>query len=162
MEDNGERKVKVTDKRKFDAEGNRISDEDQQEETSGKPPIVDPGDSTTSAGVGGGAANMEEAKSDITDQFDTEEIAFTQFVLSLATQAMVGMGLIPDPNTNKKIQHLPMAKQMIDIIEMLRKKTKGNLEAQEITTVDNILYDLRMNYVQVKKQEKQAKEENKS
>lgn len=149
MGENEEKKVKVTDKRKFDAEGNRISSEEIRDESGKQPPIVDGGGSTTSTGLGADAANMEESKSDITDQFDQDEIAFTTFILSLATQAMVGMGVIADPYTNQPAKNLPMAKQMIDIIAMLREKTKGNLEANEITTIDNILYDLRMNFVQI-------------
>lgn len=151
MEEKDQEKVKVTDKRKFDTEGNRKpgSEEPEQEEKMEEKQKPSGGSAT---GVGEGAANTEQASGDISGQAEPEEIDFISFIISLATHAMAGLGVIPDPGTQKVSQNLPVAKQMIDIISMLREKTKGNLEANEITTVDNILYDLRMKYVEMRKQ----------
>ena len=81
------------------------------------------------------------------------EINFTTFILSLGTQAMVALGLIPDPTTSESSVSLTNAKQMIDILSMLRDKTQGNLEASDTTLLDNLLYDLQMHFVELSTKE---------
>jgi len=77
------------------------------------------------------------------------EITFSAFILSLGTQAMVGLGLIPDPITNEKKTNLSLARQMIDIIAMLQDKSSGNLDDSENTLIENLLHDLRLKYVEL-------------
>jgi len=81
------------------------------------------------------------------------EINFVNFVLSLSTSAMVHLGDVPDPFSNQPNQNLPMAKQTIDILGMLADKTKGNLEKDEEAMLTNALYQLRMRYVMLSKQQ---------
>ncbi len=75
------------------------------------------------------------------------EIDFMSFIISLATTAQISLGNIPNPQTNKTERTLPAAKQMIDIIAMLKEKTKGNVSEQEQVMLDNALFNLRMQYV---------------
>jgi len=75
------------------------------------------------------------------------ELDFASFILSLATTVQVSLGVIPNPQTNLQAQNLPAAKQIIDIINMLREKTKGNLSKDEQALIDSILYNLRMHYI---------------
>mgnify|MGYP001612179310 CR=1 FL=1 len=77
------------------------------------------------------------------------EIDFNFFILSLSSSAMMQMGIIPNPITKKKEKNLDLAKQSIDIIAMLEKKTKGNLTPEEAQFIESILYDLRIQYVEV-------------
>ncbi len=76
------------------------------------------------------------------------EINFSNFIFSLSTSALVHLGEIPDPLSKQKQKNLTFAKQTIDILEILKNKTKGNLEKEEERLLDNLLYDLRMKYVQ--------------
>lgn len=76
------------------------------------------------------------------------EINFSTFVISLSTQALAHLGEIPDPVHNTVAKDLAAAREMIDILGMLREKTKGNLDRSEQALLDNILYDLRMRFVQ--------------
>jgi hypothetical protein len=86
---------------------------------------------------------------------DASGINFAGFVLSLATTAAVHFGDIPDPNTGERVQpNLQAAGQMIEIIGMLQEKTKGNLLEPEAQLVDDLLYELRMRYVQAQEGEK--------
>ncbi len=57
------------------------------------------------------------------------------------------MGVIEDPTTNQKTKNLPMAKQTIDILGMMEKKTQGNLSDDEASMLKTMLYELRMLYV---------------
>ncbi len=82
------------------------------------------------------------------------ELDFSAFIFSLATTAQVGLGVIPNPQTNLQVRNLPAAKQMIDIIGMLKEKTTGNLTQDEQALVDSILYNLRMQYIKTLERKK--------
>jgi hypothetical protein len=75
------------------------------------------------------------------------EITFSSFVLSLSTSALVHLGEVPDPLTQKRDKLLPLAKQTIDMLGMLRDKTQGNLSPDEGKLLDHLLADLRWRYV---------------
>jgi hypothetical protein len=75
------------------------------------------------------------------------EFGFSTFILSLSTSALVHLGELPDPITNKKEVKLQLAKQTISVIEMLKEKTKGNLTPDEESLLDNVLCDVRLKYL---------------
>lgn len=75
------------------------------------------------------------------------EINFSTFILSLGSSVMLNFGEIPDPITGKKEKNLLMAKQTIDILSLLKEKTKGNLTQDEENLLENLLADLKMQYV---------------
>ncbi len=75
------------------------------------------------------------------------EITFSSFVYSLSTSALIHLGEIPEPITNKTAKNLSLAKQTIDILGILQEKTKGNLAQDEENLLGSLLYDLRMRYV---------------
>ncbi|HBE43940.1 MAG TPA: DUF1844 domain-containing protein [Deltaproteobacteria bacterium] len=75
------------------------------------------------------------------------ELTFSTLILSLSTSVLVSLGELPDPLRNEKKMNLPLAKQTIGIIEMLKEKTKGNLTEEEDRLINNILFDLRLKYV---------------
>ncbi len=74
-------------------------------------------------------------------------LTFTSFVMSLSTSALVFLGQVPDPVSGKTVTDLTGARQMIDLISLLKEKTAGNLTPDEAAFVDTILYDLRMLFV---------------
>jgi hypothetical protein len=75
------------------------------------------------------------------------EISFANLILSLSTSALIQLGEIQDPMTQKNEKNLPLAKQTVDLISLLQEKTKGNLTPDEEKLMENVLYDLRMRYV---------------
>ncbi len=76
-------------------------------------------------------------------------IDFSTFVLSLATTALIELGLAPDPQTGKPREpNRVLARQTIDSLAMLREKTRGNLDEAEQKLLDGLLTDLRLRYVQ--------------
>ncbi len=75
------------------------------------------------------------------------EVDFNSFIFSLSTSVLIQLGEIEDPFTQKEAKNLPLAKQTIDLIALLKEKTKGNLTPQEEKLIENILYDLKMRYV---------------
>ena len=77
------------------------------------------------------------------------EIDFSNFVLSLAATAMVQLGIIPDPETGESLDpNVVIARHTIDTLEMLREKTRGNLDDDEAKLLDSMLYELRMRTVE--------------
>jgi hypothetical protein len=75
------------------------------------------------------------------------EITFSSLLFSLSSAAFVSLGAIPDPNTGKVEKNLPLVKQTIDLLGLLRDKTRNNLTQEEEALFDHLLYDLRMTYV---------------
>jgi len=76
------------------------------------------------------------------------EISFSTFIISLSSSVLFHMGEIPDPITNMTQRNLPLAKQTIDILAILKQKTVGNLTNDEAQLLENLLYDLRIRYVE--------------
>jgi hypothetical protein len=77
-------------------------------------------------------------------------VAFSEFVLSIATNAIVHLG--GDDSQADRVAaavDLGQAAQYIDILVMLKEKTKGNLEQGEEALIDSLLYDLRMKYLEM-------------
>jgi len=85
-------------------------------------------------------------------QHDADSISFAAFVLSLAHTAAVHFGDIPDPVSGQQSEvNLAAAQQMIDILALLEEKTRGNLTAEERQLLDQILYELRLRFVEASK-----------
>ncbi len=77
------------------------------------------------------------------------DLTFTGFVISLATTAAVHFGDIPDPATGQPGDvDLASAARVIELLSMLQEKTKGNLIDQEEKLIDDVLYELRLRFVQ--------------
>jgi hypothetical protein len=86
---------------------------------------------------------------------EQSRISFGSFIISLASTAALHFGDIPDPQTGERHEpDLVAAHQMIDLISLLQEKTKGNLTPDEAKLVDDLLYELRMRYVQAQQGER--------
>ena len=97
-----------------------------------------------------GSGGMRETAEPATE---LPEVSFSSFILSLSTSALVHLGEVPDPVSQKMDKHLPLAKQTIDLLGMLMEKTKGNLSTDEERMMEHLLADLRWRYVREAKKE---------
>ena len=132
-----EGQFKITDRRKFTPEGN-IRQEEQGQSAPSKqtpPKKEEP------------PRAREEETQQTAGQDSPETINFASFLLSLATTGMVHLGEIPEPTTGQKTENLEAARQMIDILTILKEKTAGNLAADESQLLENLLYELRMKFL---------------
>lgn len=93
----------------------------------------------------------EEKKDQTSGQRVIPEANFSNFILSLNAQALVFLGALPHPETNKIESNILLAKHTIDILEVLKEKTKGNLTGEEQSLLDEILFRLKLIYVEVQK-----------
>ena len=128
---------KVKDRRRFSPETGEPREEADK---------VDP-----SGGLGEKAASEGPSETKKVTDESVPEINFPTFVISLSTQALMHLGEIPNPLSGKIESDIPVAKQMIDIISVLREKTRGNLDSGEERLMDDVLFDLRMKYVEAVK-----------
>jgi len=77
------------------------------------------------------------------------EVTFTAFIMSLNTAALFHCGELADPETGKTSKDLILAKHTIDTLDLLKKKTKGNLTKDEDNLLETVLYDLKLRYVKL-------------
>jgi hypothetical protein len=84
------------------------------------------------------------------EQTAEPQLTFTGFVLSLATTAAIHLGDLADPVTGQRAAPNPDgAAQMIEILDLLDRKTRGNLTAEERQVLEQVLYELRLRFVEV-------------
>lgn len=77
------------------------------------------------------------------------EVTFSAFIMSLASSALVCLGEVPDPQTGSLSKNLLQARHNIDVLEMLRQKTESNINKDESSLLNSVLYELRLKYVLV-------------
>jgi len=126
----------IKDKRIFSEKEQELKKEDKESE---KEPVKEETKAQEAA-----SAEKQEAEAQL------PEINFPTFIISLNASALVNLGAIEDPASGKKVKNLLIAKQTIDILNMLEEKTRGNLTEEEEQILKNILYDLRIIYVKEK------------
>ena len=77
----------------------------------------------------------------------SSQVDFPTFIMSLSSSAFYHLGDMPDPTTGKKELNLPAVQQTIDMLNMLKEKTKGNLKEDESKLLEQLIYELQVKYV---------------
>jgi hypothetical protein len=96
---------------------------------------------------GGGSQSADGARS--AGKGELPRVDFSTFVLSLGTAGLYQLGVVADPISGERAEPDPLvAQQTIDTLEMLRDKTRGNLDDEERKLIDSLLYELRMRFVE--------------
>jgi hypothetical protein len=152
--------IKVTDRRKFNLDGSvREGVEIEPEKPKIETPVFEP-PAEAAAQAFETAQQAEEfqtapAGEDFTGD-EEEDIpgaedpaSFVNFLSTLATNAAAALGAMPHPVTGQRSLDLETGKYWLDVLGMLREKTKGNLHPQELRLLEGLLGDLRMQYVQL-------------
>ncbi|MDH4164606.1 MAG: DUF1844 domain-containing protein [Nitrospirota bacterium] len=81
---------------------------------------------------------------------------FASFIIFLATSTQMNLGAIPHPETGKVEVNIGAAKQMIDILDMLKTKTAGNLTIEEAALLDQVLFSLSTHHARVVDEQQKA------
>ncbi len=132
--------IRVVDRRTFTQDGQRRVPDAPAEEPIPAAPVPPPAGERGKRREAGPAAPPSRA----------EQVAsahFKNLVLNLATTAAANLGEIPSPFTQKTEIDIEGARQVIDLLQALHLKTRGNLTAEETSLLDSLLYDLQMKYV---------------
>lgn len=155
-EDNQEEVTfKVTDRRKFNPDGSLkegVEIEPEAPKPVAEPPASEPKSEPEIAAIEEEpvAAASDEAEHDgVDDDIPGAEdpASFVNFLSTLATNAAAALGAVPHPATGQRSLDLDTGKYWLDVLAMIRDKTKGNLHAQEARLLEGLLADLRMQYV---------------
>ena len=77
------------------------------------------------------------------------EASFSVLIMSIASSAVMSMGLAPNPQNGEVAKDKSMARFNIDLLMVLQGKTKGNLSAEEAQFLENLITDLQMKYVSI-------------
>ena len=158
---------KVADRRKFNSDGSLkegVSFEPAapEQEPAEAPPALPSAANTAGApdeGVEAGEflpENFSDEDSLDEDFADEEKLpgakdpaSFVNFLSTIATNAAAALGAVPHPSTGKRMLDLDSGKYWLDVLGMIKEKTKGNLHPEEAKILDVLLSDLRMQYVQM-------------
>ena len=151
-ESDDKRGFKVQDRRRFSSEGEAKEGGDSDAAAASSEPI----DIKSKAAAAAPSAKPEGANPQAAAGHQSSEppaeLTFAAFLWSLSEQALAALGEVPDPVSGQSMRDLPMAQQMIDIIIMLRDKTRGNLDPHEQAMLQEILSGLQMKYVEMARQ----------
>jgi Domain of unknown function (DUF1844) len=145
------RGFKVQDRRRFSQEGELKPEHRGAEQESVR--TAEPKASAqpkAQPGPGGEAESLLAAGAGAA--YSAGEVTFASFIVGLSTEALALLGEMPHPATGERTCDLGGAQQIIDIIGLLREKTRGNLDHDEESLIDAILFDLRMKYVEIARQ----------
>ena len=156
-ESNEEVVFKVNDRRKFNADGSlregvEIAPEKPKEAAQTEAPKAQAAAETaqTEDATGFEMVDETEAGSEMDELPGADDPAsFVNFLSTLATNAAAALGAMPHPVTGQRSLDLETGKYWVDVLAMLKEKTKNNLHPKEQELFDGILGDLRMQYVQM-------------
>jgi hypothetical protein len=130
---------KVVDRRSFTPEGSR------REESPGEVRKAEP--------AGPPKAPSRDVAEEPEDELLAEASGFETLVSYLSTTAMFQLGLIAGPGGERIPSDMANAQRTIDLLEVLQEKTRGNLTPQELRLLDDVLYELRMTFVELQKRQ---------
>lgn len=145
MEQEKDREFKVTDKRSTFRQDS--SESENPDIPSEEPKRTEPKSSESAQ-----QSQPQKGKpSDEDSSIPLPEANLLTLMFSLYTHAQISLGMIPDPMSQQAKKDLLQAKYNIDLLGILKQKTRGNLTKEEEQTLEQILYELRMLYVEVSK-----------
>lgn len=146
--------LKVTDRRKFNLDGT-LREGVKIERAENKPKEESPDrqveDAVSSQKISAAESNKTKVQEDAEPPGSDDPASFVNFLSTLATNAAAALGAMPHPITGQRTVDLETGKYWLDILAMLKEKTKNNLHTQESHLLDSILSDLRMHYVRLVK-----------
>jgi uncharacterized protein DUF1844 len=152
MAEENQGSFKVTDRRLFNPDGTLREDALIEEPAPAPPPEPQPAVSSGSAQPQGqfAAAIAPELQPEPEDA-EPERTMFNEFLMGIASSAFIYLGLVEHPATGRRQVDMTAAKESIDMLVMLREKTKGNLTRGEDKFFDDLLSDLKMQYVSMRR-----------
>lgn len=137
MEEKKEEQFRVVDRRRFSSEGKSQFESNEKRDQS--PSGIEAKEESE--------PNTQNQHQEIDPQ-NMPALDFSGFVVGLATQALVLLGEVPDPESGVIVKNLDAAKQTIDILCLLKDKTKGNLNQSEERLMTEVVSTMQLKYVQ--------------
>lgn len=145
MAEQKEEDIKVVDRRMFNADGSLRDDIALLEETAPEPLLTEAAEPPTAT----------QAEEPVPEPLSTDEMEedisdlneFMEFLMQISSSAFIYLGMMEHPATGTRQVNLPAARQSIDMLLLLRAKTRGNLTGEEERFFEGLLGDLQMQFV---------------
>lgn len=138
MDQEKDRGFKVTDKRSAFQEESASAPKEEASQTTEPGPSEEPQRNQENQTGQSSAPPLPEAN-------------LLTLIFSLYTHVQISLGLVPDPMTQQVHKDLAQAKYNIDLLGVLKEKTQGNLTQEEEQALEQMLYEIRMTYIEVSK-----------
>jgi hypothetical protein len=155
MAEENQSSFKVTDRRLFNADGTLREDvlieEAPPAQTPEPQPAVSSGPAQSQGPVAAATAPELQPEPPEPEDMEPERTMFNEFLMGIASSAFIYLGLVEHPATGRRQVDMTAAKESIDMLVMLREKTKGNLTRGEEKFFDDLLTDLKMQYVSMRR-----------
>jgi hypothetical protein len=153
MAEENQSSFKVTDRRLFNPDGtvreDALIEETEPAQTSEPQPTVNPVSAQSQQQFA--AATAPELRPEEDLGAEPERTMFNEFLMGIASSAFIYLGLVEHPATGRRQVDMMAAKESIDMLVMLREKTKGNLTRGEEKFFDDLLSDLKMQFVSMRR-----------
>jgi uncharacterized protein DUF1844 len=159
MAEENQGSFKVTDRRLFNADGTLREDALIEEAPAAQTPepqsnsnlSSSPGPAQSQRPFAAATAPELQPESPEQEDAEPERTMFNEFLMGIASSAFIYLGLVEHPATGRRQVDMTAAKESIDMLVMLREKTKGNLTRGEEKFFDDLLTDLKMQYVSMRR-----------
>jgi len=129
---------RVVDRRTFSSDGTRREPAREVENMAERRPASPP-------------PRPAPAEAEVEEHAEESAVGFEMLVSYLSTTAMFQLGLLEGPGGERIPPDMPNAQRTIDLLEVLQEKTRGNLTQREAKLLDDVLYDLRLSFVEIEK-----------
>jgi Domain of unknown function (DUF1844) len=164
MAEENQSSFKVTDRRLFNADGtlreDALIEEAPPAQTPEPQPAVNSGSAQSQGQFAAATApelqpkqpeQLEQLEQPEPEDAEPERTMFNEFLMGIASSAFIYLGLVEHPATGRRQVDMMAAKESIDMLVMLREKTKGNLTRGEEKFFDDLLSDLKMQYISMRR-----------
>jgi len=155
MAEENQSNFKVTDRRLFNADGtlreDALIEEAPPAQTPEPQPALSSGPAPSQQPFATATATELQPEPPEPEDAEPERTMFNEFLMGIASSAFIYLGLVEHPATGRRQVDMTAAKESIDMLVMLREKTKGNLTHGEEKFFDDLLSDLKMQYVTMRR-----------
>jgi hypothetical protein len=161
MAEENQSSFKVTDRRLFNADGTLREDALIEEASSAQAAEPRPADASgpaqsqrpfaTATAPELQPPELQSEDASEPEDAEPERTMFNEFLMGIASSAFIYLGLVEHPATGRRQVDMQAAKESIDMLVMLREKTKGNLTRGEEKFFEDLLTDLKMQYVSMRR-----------
>jgi hypothetical protein len=151
MAEENQGSFKVTDRRLFNADGTLREDALIEESAPAQTPEPQPTGASVSAQSQQQFAAATAPELEPEADAEPEHTMFNEFLMGIASSAFIYLGMVEHPATGRRQVDMQAAKETIDMLIMLQEKTKGNLSHGEEKFFNDLLSELKMQFVSVRR-----------
>lgn len=145
----------MSDEKRVDEDWKKRAEEEKENLLASSRKTEEEGAKASSSAAGDVSSESGDGESPEGAEANPVDPRFQNLIYNLAAQAMMGLGQTEDPHSGQRRIDLDLARESIEVLGMLEKKTSGNLAQDEATLMAELLRQLRMSYAQMAQAQQQ-------